>query len=218
MMNGASTTAEYVEGELEDMKKRLMDLERKIDGDRASVGSKERVLNGKINDLTAQVREYRLIDVKMVVFLMSAWQFQTKMVVRKLFRIAFALFVKAHRSALHYSRIAFASHFFAFLHFFQLFGRYFTINAPKSCEKCEKNMQKKVQKVRNGNAIQKWNQNSHRTTVTKKFAFFLHCIRIALPPLVSNPDFLSSSDNFYISLMYLSLEQNACFLRFSRLS
>jgi hypothetical protein len=62
------------------------------------------------------------------------------MVVRKLFRtaLAFALFVKAHRIASHFFRIAFASYF---LHLFHLFGQYFMVNAPKSCEKCDKNAQ-----------------------------------------------------------------------------
>jgi hypothetical protein len=45
---------------------------------------------------------------------------------------------------------------------FHLFGQYFTVNnAPKSCEKFEKNAQK-MAKMRNANAMQKWNQNLHR--------------------------------------------------------
>jgi hypothetical protein len=48
------------------------------------------------------------------------------------------------------------------------------VNAPKSCKKCEKNAQimqkkcknaKKCEKVQNVNVMQKWNQNSHRTTI-----------------------------------------------------
>jgi hypothetical protein len=76
------------------------------------------------------------------------------MVVQKMFRIAFALFVKAHCIASHSFRIAL---FAAFLHFFHLFCQYFTVNAPKSCEKGKKyaqNMQKKsakCEKVRNAN-------------------------------------------------------------------
>jgi hypothetical protein len=66
-----------------------------------------------------------------------------------------------------------------------LFGRYFTDNAPTSCEKCEKNaqnMQKKsakMQKVQNVNVMQKWNQNSHRIALhycNKKFHIFSHRI------------------------------------------
>jgi hypothetical protein len=64
------------------------------------------------------------------------------------------------------------------------------VNAPKSCENCEKNaqiMQKKVQKcekweeVRNANAMQKWNQNSHRIAshYCDKFFFAFFCIAFA---------------------------------------
>jgi hypothetical protein len=67
------------------------------------------------------------------------------MVVQKLFRIAFAFHICIALFAL------FFSHFHTFSTFF---GRYFTVNAPKSCEKCEKNAQNtqkksaKMQKMR----------------------------------------------------------------------
>jgi hypothetical protein len=60
----------------------------------------------------------------------------------------------------------------------------------EKCEKNAQNMQKMMQKckeVRNANALQKWNHNSHHTTVTiffPHFHIFLHRIRIALPSLL----------------------------------
>jgi hypothetical protein len=112
------------------------------------------------------------------------------MVVQKLFRIAFAvaLFVKAanfdliialhctflHRICISHSHRTFWRFFFVFSHFFHHFGRCFMVNAPKSCEKCEKNaqnMQKELQKCEKKNAkckcdaIIKSKFASHRTTV-----------------------------------------------------
>jgi hypothetical protein len=96
------------------------------------------------------------------------------MVVRKNFRIAFALLAKAHRIALF-------AFFFAFSHFFQLLLSIFHDGCAKKlskvsvrkihkiCLKSEKNAQnmlkkkcEKCEKVRNANAMRKWNQNSHR--------------------------------------------------------
>jgi hypothetical protein len=88
------------------------------------------------------------------------------MVVRKLFRIAFALFVKAYRIASH---------------FFHLFGQYFTVNAPKSFEKGEKNaknMQKKSAKSAKCDAKMGSKFASHYCN-----KIFSHRIRIALPSL-----------------------------------
>jgi hypothetical protein len=123
------------------------------------------------------------------------------MVARKLYRIAcaFALFVKAHRIALFLHRIRIAH--FAFSPFSLLLGRYFTVNAPKSCEMCEtnaQNMKKRKKKKKKKTAkMQKMRRSaececdanmeskfaSHRTTVTNFFRIFSHRILIALPSL-----------------------------------
>jgi hypothetical protein len=76
------------------------------------------------------------------------------MVVQKNFRIAFAfaLFVIGQSIASHFFGIAFTSHFFTFSHFSHFSGRYFMVNAQKSCKKCEKNaqiMQKSAKMQRN---------------------------------------------------------------------
>ncbi len=119
---------------------------------------------------------------------------QAGMVVPKLFRIAFAfaLFVKAHRIALHSFRIRIA--LFAFSHFFHLFGQYFMVNAPKSCEKGEK-MRKICKKKRCENAKKckmqmrcehgiKIRIASHYCNKKNShFRIFSHRIRIALPSL-----------------------------------
>ena len=49
-------SAEYVEGELDEIKRRLTDLERRIEVDRSAVVSKEKIITGKIGDVSSQVR------------------------------------------------------------------------------------------------------------------------------------------------------------------
>jgi hypothetical protein len=119
------------------------------------------------------------------------------MVVRKIFRIAFAftLFVKAHRIASHYFRIAFAfciririalfalfSHFCTFSTFLVNISRLMHQKVVKSarkmrkickkvqkCEKCEK-ARKSLKCECNSKMESKF--ASHRTTVTKIFRIF----------------------------------------------
>ncbi len=90
------------------------------------------------------------------------------MVVRNVFRIR--TFVQVHRTA-------FASHshrifrtFFAFSHFL-IFLLYVLHLVHQNVVKIAKRSEKNTKKVRNANAMRKWNQNSHRTTTEKKFAF-----------------------------------------------
>jgi hypothetical protein len=68
-------------------------------------------------------------------------------------------------------------------------------------------MQKKVQKcekVPNANAMRKWSQNSHRTTVTKFFRIFSHRIRIALPSLWKT--FANDNSPLFALLCHFSLQ------------
>jgi hypothetical protein len=122
------------------------------------------------------------------------------MVVQKLFCIAFALFVEVHRIASHFFCIAFAfriciSHlhrtfciFFTFLHFVYLYGRFFAIDSPRSCEKCTKMRKiwkkKKVKIRKRRKTVEKCEMQmrcengvkiriaSHCTTVTENFRIF----------------------------------------------
>ncbi len=135
------------------------------------------------------------------------------MVVRKLFRIAFALLVTTHR-------IAFASHFFRifalFPPFWSLFHGYWTKNVWKVrkihrltivyilgwkiCEKCEK--------VWNANAMRKRNQNSHRVALIrpKKFAFShffaSHSHRTTIPELRGNTKMSPQFNSFVFFLFF----------------
>jgi hypothetical protein len=105
------------------------------------------------------------------------------MVVRKLFRIAFALFVESHRIALFSHRIRiFHSHrtFRTFFSHFRTFSTFLVDiswsmhqkvmkSARKMRETSKKVRQyenaknsKKCETMRNANTMGKWNQNSHR--------------------------------------------------------
>jgi hypothetical protein len=107
------------------------------------------------------------------------------MLVQKLFCIAlaFTLFVKAHRIALHYFHIALFAHFKTFSTFLVNISRLMHQKVVRSARK----MRKICKKVRN--AMRKWNQNWHRIAshycnkIFSHFPIFLHRIRIALPSL-----------------------------------
>jgi hypothetical protein len=108
------------------------------------------------------------------------------MVVRKVFCIRIRTFVQVHRIAFAFRiRIAFFtlfSHFRTSLTFFLHFSQLVHQNLVKSAKKCEKIAKKceKCEKVQNANAMQKWNQNSHRTTTGIFFRIFaLFCIAFA---------------------------------------
>jgi hypothetical protein len=92
------------------------------------------------------------------------------MVVRKLFRIAFALFLEVHRIALHRIRIAlfaYFSHFRTFFTFLVVILQLMLQTVVKIAKKCAKYAKKcenaknakKCEKLRN--AMRKWNQNLH---------------------------------------------------------
>ncbi len=125
------------------------------------------------------------------------------MVVRKLFRIAFAFALLLNLIASHLtffaSHFAFTSHFLHFFSHFRIFfhlpGQYFMVIAPKRLwkvpEKCAKQANKceKCENVRHADAMRKWNQNLHRIALhycNKKSLhsrIFLQSICIALPSL-----------------------------------
>jgi hypothetical protein len=118
------------------------------------------------------------------------------MVVRKLFRIAFALFLKAHRTAFALrSHFAFASHFSHIFRIFALSSPFFVIlqlihqkdvkSAIKLRKICKKKKVRKIAKCECNAKIES-KFASHRTTVRKRFRIFSHRIRIALPSLVKS--------------------------------
>jgi hypothetical protein len=95
-------------------------------------------------------------------------------IVQKVFRICIHTFVRAHRIAPLSHRI-FRTFFFAFLHFFDLFAASFTVNAPKTSKKCEKNVRKMRKSAKcECDAKMESKFASHRTTTEIFFFAFLH--------------------------------------------
>ncbi len=157
--------------------------------------------------------------------------YEPGMVVRKLFRIAFAftLFLKAHCIASHRIRIAFAfcirialfaylSHLRTLFTFLVVILQLMHIKFVKSAKKCAKYTKKcenakKCEKLRKANAMRKCNQNSHRIALHYCGENFSHFFASHRTTILGTNSFRSVFVNdlfFYILYLHQFVELHTC--------